>query len=510
VEGWSQRPDEANQFYNALSDDNRIALDTRALAVVRAVVPLADELETITWIKPIPQDVDEATLSWYIDGSTLDGPTNTLRRSGAGFLATNPEGDLVAYGFGVPPWWVDTTPGAEAWALGIVVSATTGRKHVFTDCLGNVSTIQRGSAWATAANRRYARIWGPTFSALDGLSNDSRWLIWLPAHTAKKQIGVALRSDGIHITPLDHKANWLVDELAKYAANIARLPKYVRQLFSSAAVAVEHSAALVGVQCKAANNCEVEVLQDNGEMAKIILRDSTPLSIAARHAVSHEQRRQRAADISAAALAKIQHVFDRDSEARECRSMAREEAFTRLNKHRATAAFLCGVGLDSGNRTAVMGGTSGAPAAALVKLATHEAVVTTRFTPQAATRKRAARDNNEAQRANVAKQNARRGAILRANTAARKCGDGVQTDVHAAGRAQRRRATVATSSQTPVSDTAGSTGTVDPAATRTVEPDESRIVGAVADWWSRKRKPPASSTGSEVKRFRLNSKTREA
>jgi len=45
-------------------------------------------------------------------------------------------------------------------------------------------------------------------------------------------------------------------------------------LFSSAAVAVEHSAALVGFQRKAANNCEVEVLQDNGEMAKIILRDS--------------------------------------------------------------------------------------------------------------------------------------------------------------------------------------------------------------------------------------------
>jgi len=135
--------------------------------VIRAIVPLADENETITWVKPIPHDVDEGTLSWYIDGSTIDGPTSTLRRSGAGFLATNPEGDLVAYGYGVPPWWVDTTPGAEAWALNIVVTATVGRKQVFTDCLGNLSTLKRGSTWATASNRRYARIWGSTFSALE-------------------------------------------------------------------------------------------------------------------------------------------------------------------------------------------------------------------------------------------------------------------------------------------------------------------------------------------------------
>jgi len=300
-----------------------------------------------------------------------------------------------------------------------------------------------------------------------------------------------------------------VDELAKYAANIARLPKYIRQVFASAAVAVEHSAALVGVQCKAANNCEVNVLQDNGETAKIILRDSTPLSIAARHAVSHEQRRQRAADISAAALAKIQQIFDRDAEARECRSMAREEAFTRLLGHRSTAAFLCGDGLDCGTGGRVRGGNLNVRAVVPVKLATQEAVLTTSLAPQAATRKRTASINTEAQRANVTKQNARRGAILRAETAARKCCDATLAGTQAPRNSQRQRRTEATVLQTPGSGASGSNGDVNPDLGKAFEPDESRIVGAVADWWSRKRKPPGSSTGSEVKRYRLNSKTRE-
>jgi hypothetical protein len=416
---------------------------------------------------------------------------------------------LVAYGYGVPPWWVDTTPGAEAWALNIVVTATVGRKQVFTDCLGNLSTLKRGSTWATASNRRYARIWGSTFSALDGNNNDGRWLIWIPAHTAKKQIGVATRSDGVHISALDHKANWLVDEPAKYAANVTRLPKHVRQLFASAAVAVEHSAAMVGIQCKAANHCEVEVLQENGETVKVVLRDSTPLAVAARHAVSHEQRRLKAAAASAAALAKIQRVIDGDTEARECRSMAREEARTRLHGHRIAAAFLCGQDLDDGDVTGDIGSGLGTPAAALLRLATHDTVFTACGAPIAVGRKRAARANNEAQRANVAKQNARRGAILKAETAARKGAIQAHASESTADRHIRRRGTATATDQAQASGSTGASGTIHTDTALVGATDDTRLVGAVAEWWQRKRKSPESCTGSGFKRYRLNSKTRD-
>jgi hypothetical protein len=102
--------------------------------------------------------------------------------------------------------------------------------------------------------------------------------------------------------------------------------------------------------------------------------------------------------------------------------------------------------------------------------------------PHAATRKRSTRVYDDAQRANAVKQNARRSAILKAKTAAKRN---------------------ARSTEAGVQGTRAGTGTmVDAAATK-----DSRIVGAVADWWERKRSAPPESTGIGVKRFRLNCKT---
>jgi len=221
----------------------------------------------------------------------------------------------------------------------------------------------------------------------------------------------------------------------------------------------------------------------------MFLRDSTPLAVAARHAVSHEQRRAKAAAASALSIAKVQLELDRDIEARECRAFAREEARTRRISHLAIATFLCGGGDTAPPRGHAPGCTPSAGSTVPPTLL-GDGVDAVRVccVPQAATRKRSARAYDDAQRANAVKQNARRGAILKEKTAAKRNANATQPVVH---------------------DTRAVIG----AKAVAVVTNDTRIVGAVADWWDRKRSAPPATTGfgvteTGVKRFRLYSKTR--
>ena len=314
--GWTPPPKDARAYRDQLSTANAAMLDTRGLAVVRAAIPLAQEEEEIVWIKPVPDECEEHTLTWYIDGSTMDGPAATLSRTGIGFAAVDPKGKLIAYGYAVPPWWVDTTPGAEAWALNIVLKATLRRKAVVTDCMGNVNSIRNGPAWATAANRKHARIWAPIFATLDSSACD-KWLSWMPAHVSKKMVGTARKSNGEAVTRIDHRANWLVDLLAKFAARKYQVPEYIRKLFDGAAKATEHAAALVGAQCKASNNVEHKSTDADGVETSSMKRDSAPLALAARRSYTVKAKREKEEAKKAAEAAALKRQSEKDREAKE-------------------------------------------------------------------------------------------------------------------------------------------------------------------------------------------------
>jgi hypothetical protein len=188
----------------------------------------------------------------------------------------------------------------------------------------------------------------------------------------------------------------------------------------------------------------------------------------------------------------MQARLDRDSEARESRLLAREDARSQRLVYFEKAAFLCGtLGAEAGStqhlRAAII------PAPKLLPPLVGDDVARNLVTEtRGVTRKRAARVYDAAQKANNAKQNLRRGKILKAQTAAKSCNS------EDPGK-RRTQAGV----QHDIAD--------DSAVINGVEAVDNRIVGAVADWWSRKRSPPTSSercseVGS-VKRFRLNCKT---
>ena len=79
-------------------------------------------------------------------------------------------------------------------------------------------------------------------------------LHWMAAHASSACIGRDRTSDGQLVSHVDHRANALVDALAKFAANRQRVPHFMTKHLQRAATAIEHAAALVGAQCKAANN----------------------------------------------------------------------------------------------------------------------------------------------------------------------------------------------------------------------------------------------------------------
>ena len=239
--------------------------------------------------------MDEEQVTWYVDGSLLDGPRALTATTGAGFAGVDSSGKLVAYGHGIPPPWTKTIPGVEAWAVLVVLRSTLVRRLVVTDCLGNVKMLRRGKTWATATRRPLARIWGPIYAALDEAGDhagDS--LVWMPAHMTVSNYHKRHRSDLAALTPVDHRANALVDALAKMAAKTRRVPEHVRSVIAQAEAALEHAAAVIGITCQAANNHSVNEVGDDGLTTTRVLRDSMPLQKVARAAAKAGARDQRA------------------------------------------------------------------------------------------------------------------------------------------------------------------------------------------------------------------------
>ena len=143
----------------------------------------------------------------------------------------------------------------------------------------------------------------------------------MPAHTTKKMVGKATKSNGEKITRTDHRANWLVDLLAKHAAFKDRVPVYVRKLFDGAGEAVEHAAALVGAQCKASNTLEHTRTDEEGKEVKTILRDSVPLGMASRRALTVKAKEAKAEATRAAGREKERKEKEKEGESRESRAM---------------------------------------------------------------------------------------------------------------------------------------------------------------------------------------------
>ena len=68
-------------------------------------------------------------------------------------------GALLAFAYGAPPTWVDTSAAAELWALFTLLQMSPEQPVTITDCKGMLDELRRGREAATAHDRRNARLW---------------------------------------------------------------------------------------------------------------------------------------------------------------------------------------------------------------------------------------------------------------------------------------------------------------------------------------------------------------
>ena len=198
---------------------------------------------------------------FYTDGSVMDHHVVDGRAIGWAFVVVDDGGKRIAAAYGAAPDWITCISGAEAWALRTAASFASPGSHFFTDSLGCVDTIRRGSKSATAAHRPLARVWREAFQYFD--SDDSASLVtWMPAHVAKCSIGAALRGDGMPLTRTDFASNRAADLLAKRGASTRRLPAAHRIRAAALDDVVTRVARFLGRVTWAANNCPEQPHRD--------------------------------------------------------------------------------------------------------------------------------------------------------------------------------------------------------------------------------------------------------
>ena len=147
-----------------------------------------------------PDEEFAGELSWFVDGSMFDGRWLPLGRVGFGILAIADDGAIIALGYGVPPSWIRSVPGAEAWALWSAAQYSASARRYVTDCMGVRDGVAKGQNDATAASCPLARLWGLIHTAFDG---GDEQVVWMPAHLTRLAAASRLKSDGSQVTMLE-------------------------------------------------------------------------------------------------------------------------------------------------------------------------------------------------------------------------------------------------------------------------------------------------------------------
>ena len=166
---------------------------------------------------------------------------------GGEYLAEQVSVSLQSPRHGIPPAWITTIGGAEAWALHVAASYTISAKEFTSDCLSVVSAMPDADRLGNYAKCPLARMWSLLRSSFLELNAP---LTWAPAHMSVEAALDRTKSNGRPVTYKDWRANRLVDGLAKKGALMHRVPSGIRGFAKAAQATAIHALALLGVVTK--------------------------------------------------------------------------------------------------------------------------------------------------------------------------------------------------------------------------------------------------------------------
>ena len=220
--------------------------------VAPAVVPTDG---TYTWHGATPSS--EVLATFYTDGSLIDREYDGCSRLGWAFVAVDQSGNHIAAASGIPPSWIDSISGAEAWALLMAARAAAPGSVYVTDSLNCADAYRKGVKWALAPCRPLARVWRLLFSTLRpvvGSTNGQPLITWMPAHTTAASVGTVRKSDDTWLTKTDQEANAVADALANAAAHGVRVLVATRAAIAATYSVTYHAAQFLGRATFAANH----------------------------------------------------------------------------------------------------------------------------------------------------------------------------------------------------------------------------------------------------------------
>ena len=226
-------------------------------------------------IRP-PDGIIDSNAVMYTDGSMVDGPSSAIGRVGFGIVALNEEGEVTAKAFGTPPGWINTVPGAEAWALYEALRNMVPGASIRSESASVVNRFKDGKKAATSSKVKSARLWRMIFELCDHYSCPESQvdLELMPAHTAAWQVGRTRKGDGSRLTATDRTGNDLADGMAKKGAKLHRVPWKLRCEVETAERVALRAALQLSVTTHAANNVQEDTHKADGSSGFRSVRDS--------------------------------------------------------------------------------------------------------------------------------------------------------------------------------------------------------------------------------------------
>jgi hypothetical protein len=149
--------------------------------------------------------------------------------------------------------------------------------QVRTDCQSLLSAAMAGTTAAGGADKVLGRIWREIADIIcEDVSTmvTSGKLVWMPAHQSRNNVGQAVLSNGVRLSPSDWRANRLVDILAKRAAAFHQLTPEAINTLTNAATISQWALAQLARVTHHANNHEVTMVDEQGVSSTKIARDS--------------------------------------------------------------------------------------------------------------------------------------------------------------------------------------------------------------------------------------------
>ena len=140
--------------------------------------------------------------------------------------------------------------------------------------------------------------------------------------------------------PVKGRANALVDVLAKMAAELVRVPEYIRDLVAQAEAAFMHEAAVLGAVTRAANGLGSSDKAYSEAVSELTKRDSMPSSMLARSSARRDRAARRKADLLRKAMEAKKRSDDAENLGRKLREEQQELEQEDLQRRRIIALSL--------------------------------------------------------------------------------------------------------------------------------------------------------------------------